>query len=117
MVRNFNKIDLISCLVLLSLLFGFFQTVYAGNDQSLDKASALQKRLDLILKPSSYNYSSAGKVDPFRPFFDTVYDKQESLEQPVVRNEVKKEIQPPKFCATKLECMDVGQLTDRKSVV
>lgn len=100
---------IICVLVLLFLFFSNLSVHYAcaGKDE---KVSDFKKRLDAILKPSTYNYSAAGKVDPFQPFLETTYNK-EQRPGPVTRKKKKKRFQPPRFCASKLECMDVGQLT------
>jgi Tfp pilus assembly protein PilP len=68
-----------------------------------EKIKDFQVRLEHVMEPVTYHYSSAGKPDPFQPFLKTT--------PKVSRQRQKKEIRKPEICATALECMDVGQLT------
>jgi Tfp pilus assembly protein PilP len=69
-----------------------------------EKIKDFQIRLEYLMEPVTYHYSSAGKPDPFQPFLKTT---------PKVSRQTarKKEVGKPEICATALECMDVGQLT------
>ncbi len=103
---------LMICLIPLLFFLVFSVSIldaFSGNRQKSDeKIEEFRVRLGAILRPEAYNYSAAGKVDPFQTFLETTYDKQE---KPVAVKANRKKFQPPKFCASKLECMDVGQLT------
>jgi Tfp pilus assembly protein PilP len=67
------------------------------------KVKDFQVRLEHLMEPVTYHYSSAGKPDPFQPFLKAT--------PKVSRQRQKKEVRKPEICATALECMDVGQLT------
>jgi Tfp pilus assembly protein PilP len=72
------------------------------------KVDDFQARLEDLLEPDIYCYSSEGKPDPFQPFLKNAFGVSRQTAQ---RQSPKKEIKRPKVCATPLECMDVGQLT------
>jgi Tfp pilus assembly protein PilP len=92
------------------LLGAFCVRTEASSDTAVtsERIREFQKRLEDILKPEGYHYKSYGKVDPFQSFIETTYDVQGTPD--VVPSE-KKEKQAPVHCASRLECMDVGQLT------
>ena len=70
------------------------------------KVKDFQVRLEHLLEPITYYYSSDGKPDPFQPFLKTAPKaSRRTAKRP------KKEFKRPEICATPLECMDVGQLT------
>jgi len=73
-----------------------------GSPQVDDKIRDYQERLDRLLSPIEYQYSPAGKPDPFKPFFRTKVS---------VQKKARKIAKRPSRCDTPLECMDVGQLT------
>ncbi|MCD4755509.1 MAG: pilus assembly protein PilP [Deltaproteobacteria bacterium] len=72
------------------------------------KVKGFQARLEHLMEPVTYHYSSDGKPDPFQPFLKTApkISRKAAREQ-----RRKKEVRRPEICATPLECMDVGQLT------
>lgn len=77
-----------------------------GISQKLSpKIKKFQERLNHLLSPISYTYTSAGKPDPFQPFL-------RNKPAPVMKKTRVKRIKTtrPEQCATPLECMDVGQL-------
>jgi Tfp pilus assembly protein PilP len=73
-----------------------------------EKIEDFQVRLEHLMEPVTYYYSSAGKPDPFQPFLKTT---PKVSRQTVRKQRQKKEFRKPEICATALECMDVGQLT------
>jgi Tfp pilus assembly protein PilP len=77
----------------------------AGDSSA--KVKEFEKRLEHLLRPIDYRYSTKGKPDPFQPFLKTNFEapKQVASEQKAESNEG-----PPERCATALECIDVGQL-------
>ncbi|PXF57048.1 MAG: hypothetical protein C4B58_11275 [Deltaproteobacteria bacterium] len=72
------------------------------------KVKDFQVRLEHLLEPATYYYSSEGKPDPFQPFLKTA---QKVSRRTAKKQRPKKEVRRPEICATPLECMDVGQLT------
>ncbi|MCD4677964.1 MAG: pilus assembly protein PilP [Desulfobacula sp.] len=72
------------------------------------KVKDFQARLEHLIEPVVYYYSSEGKPDPFQPFLKTA---PKISRQTTKKRRPKKEVRRPEICATPLECMDVGQLT------
>ncbi len=72
------------------------------------KVKAFQVRLERLMEPVTYYYSSDGKPDPFQPFLKTAPKISKRIAR---KRGPKKEFKRPEICATPLECMDVGQLT------
>jgi Tfp pilus assembly protein PilP len=72
------------------------------------KVKDFQVRLEHLIEPVNYHYSSAGKPDPFQPFLKTTPKVSRRTAR---KRRQKKEVRKPEACATPLECMDVGQLT------
>lgn len=72
------------------------------------KVKDFQVRLEYLLEPITYYYSSEGKPDPFQPFLKTA---PKVSRRTAKKRRPKKEFKRPEICATPLECMDVGQLT------
>jgi len=70
-----------------------------SNAVNSKKVKAFRVRLERLLEPANFCYSSDGKPDPFQPFLKTT---QEVSEQTSGK---------PEICATPLECMDIAQLT------
>jgi len=67
-----------------------------------------QVRMERLIEPITYYYSSDGKPDPFQPFLKTAPKISRKASRDQRRG---KEVRRPEICATPLECMDVGQLT------
>ena len=100
------------CLVALSMVLGqcYAAPVRAhdskkSSEKVSPKVKEFEKRLNQLLSPITYAYSSAGKPDPFQPFLRA--KPARVVKKGVVR---KAKNQKPSACATPLECMDVGQL-------
>jgi Tfp pilus assembly protein PilP len=72
------------------------------------KVKDFQVRLERLVEPVTYCYSSDGKPDPFQPFLKTA---PKVSRRTAKKQRPKKEVRRPEICATPLECMDVGQLT------
>ena len=72
------------------------------------KVKDFQVRLERLLEPVAYYYSSDGKPDPFQPFLKTA---PKISKRTAKKRSPKKGVRRPEICATPLECMDVGQLT------
>ena len=72
------------------------------------KVKDFQVRLERLIEPVTYYYSSDGKPDPFQPFLKTA---PKVSRRTAKKQRPKKEVRRPEICATPLECMDVGQLT------
>lgn len=72
------------------------------------KVKDFQVRLERLIEPVTYCYSSDGKPDPFQPFLKTA---PKVSRRTAKKQRPKKEVRRPEICATPLECMDVGQLT------
>jgi Tfp pilus assembly protein PilP len=72
------------------------------------KVKDFQVRLERLIEPVTYYYSSEGKPDPFQPFLKTA---QKVSRRTAKKQRQGKEVRRPEICATPLECMDVGQLT------
>ncbi len=72
------------------------------------KVKDFQVRLERLIEPVTYYYSSDGKPDPFQPFLKTAPKISRKADR---GQRQKKEVRRPEICATPLECMDVGQLT------
>jgi Tfp pilus assembly protein PilP len=72
------------------------------------KVKDFQVRLERLIEPVGYYYTSYGKPDPFQPFLKTTPKiSRQTARKPLQKKEVRK----PEICATPLECMEVGQLT------
>ncbi len=100
------------CLVALSMVIGQCQAAPArANHENRPtkkvspKVKEFEQRLNQLLEPITYTYSSAGKPDPFQPFLRA--KPARVVKKSVVRKNHDKK---PSACATPLECMDVGQL-------
>lgn len=78
------------------------------NQINSEKEKAFQVRLERLMEPVTYYYSSNGKPDPFQPFLKTAPKVSKQI---ATKQQPKKEFKRPEICATPLECMDVGQLT------
>ncbi len=79
-----------------------------GTDASdSERVKELQSRLDALLQPVDYKYTSSGKPDPFQPFVRSMFAPQKRITQGKDKDETRR----PQQCDTPLECMDVGQLT------
>jgi Tfp pilus assembly protein PilP len=70
-----------------------------SNAINSKEVKAFQVRLEHLMEPVTYYYSSDGKPDPFQPFLKTT---------PEVSGRT---VRKPEICATPLECMDIAQLT------
>lgn len=81
------------------------QKQQAGNAASI-KIEEFKKRLDRLLVPSPYKYSSAGKPEPFQPFLRTT-QPEASLNSPIQGPDPQS---AQEKCTNTLECLDVGQL-------
>jgi Tfp pilus assembly protein PilP len=79
-----------------------------SNAINSKKVKDFQARMEHLMEPATYHYSSDGKPDPFQPFLKTA---QEVSGRTAKKQRPKKEVRRPEICATPLECMDVGQLT------
>jgi Tfp pilus assembly protein PilP len=73
-----------------------------------EKIKDFQERLEHLMESVTYNYSSAGKPDPFQPFLKTA---PRISRQTARKQRLEKKLGKPEICATPLECMEVGQLT------
>lgn len=72
-----------------------------------NKVKDLEVRLQCLITPETYQYSSAGKADLFQPFWAAIATPS----SPSRAGGEKRVDVPPENCATALECIDVGQLT------
>nr|HDN01249.1 hypothetical protein [Deltaproteobacteria bacterium] len=79
-----------------------------SNRINSKKEKDFQARLERLMEPVTYDYSSNGKPDPFQPFLKTAPKVSKRI---AMKRKTKKEFKRPEICATPLECMDVGQLT------
>jgi Tfp pilus assembly protein PilP len=79
-----------------------------SNGINSKKVKDFQVRLERLMEPVTYYYSSDGKPDPFQPFLKTAPKVSKRI---AIKRRPKKESRRPESCATPLECMDVGQLT------
>ncbi|MFO8241451.1 MAG: pilus assembly protein PilP [Dissulfuribacterales bacterium] len=79
-----------------------------SNRINSEKEKDFQVRLERLMEPVTYCYSSNGKPDPFQPFLKTAPKVSKRI---ATKRQPKKEFKRPEICATPLECMDVGQLT------
>jgi len=112
------KITFVKFTVVLAVTFSLLQSLFPaepclGAKQTAkekvaerplvdDKIRDYQERLDRLLSPIEYQYSPAGKPDPFKPFFRANVS---------VHKRARKAARRPSSCDTPLQCMDVGQLT------
>ena len=79
-----------------------------SNGINSKKVKDFQVRLERLMEPVTYYYSSDGKPDPFQTFLKTAPKVSKRIAR---KRRQKKEFRRPEICATPLECMDVGQLT------